>query len=99
MGHSSEIATWDEQLARSLRERGQRVTSQRLLIHRALRELDRHVSAEEVLAAVSPSLPNVSLPTVYATLDLFGELGIVRRGSAGSGAPLSDPPREPPPPP
>lgn len=93
--NATDVEAWDEQLAGTLRERGQRVTSQRLLIHRALRDLDRHVSAEEVLAAVSPSLPNVSLPTVYATLDLFRELGIVRRVSTGRGAILYDPRGEP----
>lgn len=81
----------DQELAAALRERGQRVTSQRLLINRALRKLNRHVTAEEVLAAVSPQLPNVSLPTVYATLDLFEELGIVRRAAVGEGAVLYDP--------
>jgi Fe2+ or Zn2+ uptake regulation protein len=81
----------DRELAESLRGRGQRVTSQRLVIHRALREADRHLTAEEVHDAVSAQLPNVSLPTVYATLDLFGDLGIVRRVSAGGGAVLYDP--------
>ena len=61
----------EQELAAELRERGLRVTPQRLFIYRALIELDRHVSAEEVLAAVGESLPNVSLPTVYSTLDLF----------------------------
>jgi Fur family ferric uptake transcriptional regulator/Fur family peroxide stress response transcriptional regulator len=84
-------AELDRHLAVALRERGQRVTSQRLLIHRALRELDRHVTAEEVLAAVAPSLPSISLPTVYATLELFVELGIVRRVRAGEGAVRFDP--------
>jgi Fur family peroxide stress response transcriptional regulator len=81
----------DSQLENALRERGLRVTPQRVLINRALRELDRHVSADEVLAAVSEHLPNASLPTVYSTLELLGELGMVRRVSAGSGAALFDP--------
>lgn len=85
----------DERLATALRERGQRVTSQRLVIHRALREAGRHVTAEEVLDAVSDRLPNVSLPTVYATLDLFERLQIVRRVRAGNGAVLYDPRGEP----
>jgi Fe2+ or Zn2+ uptake regulation protein len=75
-------------LAAALRERGQRVTSQRLLIHRTLRELDRHVTAEELLAAVADRLPNVSLPTVYATLELLEDLGAARRITAGGGAVL-----------
>ena len=76
--------TDDTTLTRTLRERGQRVTPQRLVINRLLRERDRHVSADELLEAVEERLPNVSLPTVYSTLELFEELGLVRRvGSVG----------------
>jgi len=85
----------DRRLAAALRGARRRVTSQRLLIHRALADLDRHVSAEEVLAAVSPGLPGISLPTVYANLELFEELGIVRRVSLGRGAARFDPRTEP----
>src|SRR4051794_4288019 len=80
----------EEQLIEALRERGQRVTSQRLVIGRLLRELDRHVTAEEVLRRASEQLPGVSLPTVYATLDLLAELGVARRVSVG-GPVLYDP--------
>lgn len=82
--------TVDTPLIEALRARGQRVTSQRVLMHRALRERDRHVTAEEMLDAVSDRLPNLSLPTVYATLELFEELGIVRRVSRASGPVLFD---------
>lgn len=85
----------EQELAAALRERGLRVTPQRLFIHRALVELDRHVSAEEVLAAVGESLPNVSLPTVYSTLDLFEEMGLVRRLGVTQGAVLYDPRPDP----
>jgi Fe2+ or Zn2+ uptake regulation protein len=74
----------DTTLTRTLHERGQRVTPQRLVINRLLRERNRHVSADELLDAVEERLPNVSLPTVYSTLELFEELGLVRRvGSVG----------------
>ena len=75
----------------SLRERGYRVTPQRVLIHRAFTELGRHASAEEVLARVEPQLPNASLPTVYAALELFEEMGIAHRVAAGSATALWDP--------
>jgi Fe2+ or Zn2+ uptake regulation protein len=81
----------EDALCAALRERGQRVTPQRLSIARVVRELDRHVTAEQVLTAVSDRLPGVSLPTVYATLELLEELGSVRRVSAGGGAVLYDP--------
>jgi len=80
----------DEQLAGALRAQGLRVTSQRLVIHRLLREHGGHVTAEEVMGAVEPGLPGTSLPTVYATLELFEELGIVRRVHPGRGPVLFD---------
>jgi Fe2+ or Zn2+ uptake regulation protein len=83
-------AAAESDLVAALRERGQRVTSQRLVIGRLLRELDRHVTAEEVLRRASEQLPGVSLPTVYATLDLLAELGVARRVSVG-GPVLYDP--------
>ena len=88
-------ADHDAPLTDELRRRGQRVTSQRLVIHRALRELNRHVTAEQVLDAVRPRLPGVSLPTVYATLDLLEELGAVRRVSGPHGPTLYEPRSEP----
>src|SRR5918999_1568134 len=92
---TSDTFTPEVDLAARLRGRGQRVTSQRLLIHAALRELGRHASADEVLSAVSPRLPGVSTPTVYATLELLEELGLVRRVRAGTGPALWDPRTEP----
>jgi Fe2+ or Zn2+ uptake regulation protein len=81
----------DTQLVEALRGRGQRVTPQRLVIHRALRALDTHASAEEVLAAVDDRLPGVSLPTVYATLELLSELGFALRVGPAGGRVLFDP--------
>jgi Fe2+ or Zn2+ uptake regulation protein len=74
----------DAELTAVLHGRGQRVTPQRLILHRLLRAGPQHLTAEELLARSRPKLPNVSLPTVYATLELFEELGIIRR-IAGTG--------------
>ena len=79
-----------DDLATALRARGMRVTPQRMVLHRALRELDRHVTADELLASVVDRLPNVSLPTIYATLELLEELGMVRRVQR-AGTTLFDP--------
>ena len=84
------VASMETSLAGALRERGQRVTPQRLVIARVVDELNRHVTAELVFAEVSRRMPGVSLPTVYATLDLLVELGLVRRVSAGNGSAVYD---------
>jgi Fe2+ or Zn2+ uptake regulation protein len=62
-----------------LHSRGQRVTSQRLLILRELRRRGQHATAEEIHRTVQRELPGVSVPTIYATLELFVELGLARR--------------------
>jgi Fur family ferric uptake transcriptional regulator/Fur family peroxide stress response transcriptional regulator len=77
-------------MAELLRERGLRATSQRLVMHRLLRERDRHLSAEQLLDESSRRLPGISLPTVYATLELFEDMGVVRRVNGGGGTLLWD---------
>ncbi|MEY2516258.1 MAG: Fur family transcriptional regulator, stress-responsive regulator [bacterium] len=84
----------NQELTVALRERGMRVTPQRVVVHRALRDLDRHVTAEELLEAVTDRLPNVSLPTIYATLELLEQLGMVRRVQR-AGTTLFDPRTDP----
>ena len=86
-----QLSEADKQLSELLRERGLRVTRQRLVLHRALRERDRHVTADELLDSVTAQLPNASLPTVYAAMELFEELGLVRRVPTAGGATLYDP--------
>jgi Fur family ferric uptake transcriptional regulator/Fur family peroxide stress response transcriptional regulator len=80
----------DDRLVDELRARGRRVTSQRIVIHRALCSQMQHMTAEQVLEKVSDTLPGVSLPTVYATLELLEDLGLVRRFGTGNGAVLFD---------
>ncbi len=85
----------DQRLETALRAGGHRVTSQRLVLHRVLDELGRHASAEEIARASAQRLPGLSLPTVYATLELFEGLGLVRRVDAGGPAALFDPRPDP----
>ena len=83
-----------DRLREGLRSRGQRVTPQRLLLYEAL-EASGHVTADQLFATVGPTLPGLSLPTVYATLDLLVELGLARRLDTGAGAALYDARTEP----
>jgi Fe2+ or Zn2+ uptake regulation protein len=69
----------EKDLSTLLHEQGMRVTSQRLVIHRALVEHGGHVSAEQVHELVQPALPGVTQQTVYSTLALLADLGVARR--------------------
>jgi Fe2+ or Zn2+ uptake regulation protein len=80
-----------EDLREALRAHGQRVTNQRLVLLAALRGLGHHATAEEILHAAEDRLPALSLPTVYATLDLFDRLGLVRKIATGAGPARYDP--------
>ena len=67
----------------ALRAHGLRVTPQRLAVYTALRALGRHATAEDVLERVHGTVPGVSLPTVYAGLELLADLGLASRVHAG----------------
>src|ERR1700716_1881739 len=79
-----------DDLVALLRARGQRVTSQRLVILRQLRRHGGHATAEEIHQAVHHDLPGTSTPTVYATLELLVELGLARKLDVGLGTSLYD---------
>jgi Fe2+ or Zn2+ uptake regulation protein len=80
----------DRELTHALRERGQRVTLPRLLVHRHVRGVAQHVTADQVYEDLAPQHPGLSPATVYGTLDLLEELGFVRRVSTPRGATTYD---------
>ena len=67
-----------------LRAAGQRVTPQRLVILGAFRP-GEHLSADEVYGRVERLLPAVNRSTVYRTLELFRDLGLVSETDLGGG--------------
>ena len=69
-------------LASQLHERGLRMTPQRRHVLNAIRDLG-HATPEELAEAV----PDVDLTTVYRTVELLEELGLVRHAHLGHGAP------------
>lgn len=65
---------------------GVKLTHQRIEIFREVAASLEHPSAEAVLKALQPRMPTISLDTVYRTLCLLNDLGLVltlgpRRGS------------------
>ena len=62
----------------ALRFRGKRITSQRELILRIIQEQGGHLGADEIHRLARRERPRLSLSTVYRTLGLLKELGLVR---------------------
>jgi Fur family ferric uptake transcriptional regulator len=60
-----------------LRERGYRLTPQRELVLQAVDELG-HATPDEVLGKVHEHSESINISTVYRTLELLEELGLVR---------------------
>jgi Fur family ferric uptake transcriptional regulator len=69
----------------ALRAAGFRPTPQRALVVEALHHLGGHVTAEAVQAEVQRSHPYMDLSTVYRTLELLTQLGLVRSFVSASG--------------
>lgn len=68
-----------EKLAR-LKESERRLTRQRKAVLQAFLELaERHPTAEEVYRTAKNYCPSLGLATVYRTLDLFVQLGIIQK--------------------
>jgi Fe2+ or Zn2+ uptake regulation protein len=80
----------EQALIADLRGRGLRATPQRVVLHRILRSVDGHITAEELLGRATEQLPSVSLPTIYAALALLEDLGHIRRVSALGGTTIYD---------
>lgn len=62
----------------TLRKRGYRLTPQRYMILSVIQEAGEHLSIDQILARVQERNPQVSLSTIYRTLELLCELGMVR---------------------
>src|SRR5438094_5895576 len=61
-----------------LRKRGYRLTPQRFMILSVIQEAEEHLSIDQITERVQKRNPYVSLSTIYRTLELLRELGLVR---------------------
>ena len=81
-GRAEKGAPWHAEL----RARGYRLTPQRQLVLEAVAELV-HATPEEISVAVRRTASGVNISTVYRTLELLEELGLVQHTHLGHGAP------------
>jgi len=73
---------WDD----TLRASGHRVTPQRQFVLQAVTRLD-HATPEEIYAEVRQTALGVNVSTIYRTLELLEEIGLVTHTHLGHGAP------------
>ena len=60
-----------------LKEKGYRLTPQRLMVLEALHSVDNHISAEDIFGRVKARYRYANISTVYRTLDLLKELKLI----------------------
>lgn len=76
------VETWQEEL----RAKGYRVTPQRQLVLEAVTNLE-HATPEEICVEVQRTARGVNISTIYRTLELLEELGLVKHAHLGHGPP------------
>ena len=62
-----------KEAAQILKEKGIRLTPQRLGVFKALRNQERHFTVEQIYEKIKNNFPAISLATVYSILELLKE--------------------------
>jgi Fur family ferric uptake transcriptional regulator len=68
-----------------LRQQGYRLTPQRLMVLDAVKSSGKHLTADDIHAAILPQHPYVNIATVYRTLQWLTEVGLVAPIDTGNG--------------
>ncbi|MGE0786554.1 MAG: Fur family transcriptional regulator [Sandaracinaceae bacterium] len=87
--------TFRDQVAEQLRANGINPSMQRLAIAEVVLTTEAHPSADQVWSEVRARFPMVSRATVYNTLNLFVEKGLLRQFVLTEGSVVFDPRTEP----
>ncbi len=76
----------EDELRGMLKEKGLKVTTQRIRILQVLAEdRDGHLTVEEIYDVIKEDNPEIGLATVYRTLLLFSELNLVEKMNLDDG--------------
>lgn len=69
----------DYNIIDKLKEKGLKVTPQRMAIYEAVVKLNNHPSAEEIIEYIKADHPHISVATVYKVLESFVENNLLKR--------------------
>ncbi len=78
------MITDQEEIARRLNSKGYRLTKQRLAVLKALQSAKSHPDANWIYEKVRKEIPHISLGTIYRTLGILKEVGLLRELDYGS---------------
>jgi len=70
-------------LIKYLKEKGYKVTPQRIAVYDILKNTKEHPSVDMLYSKLQPIYPTMSLATVYKSLEVFKELGLVQELNTG----------------
>lgn len=70
-------------LIKYLKEKGYKVTPQRIAVYEILKNTKEHPSVDMLYSKLQPIYPTMSLATVYKSLEVFKELGLVQELNTG----------------
>jgi len=68
-----------DDVVNKLKDKGLKITPQRVAILRAIISMENHPSAEQVIAQIRKTHPNIATGTVYKVLDVLEGNGIIER--------------------
>src|SRR5690625_5778577 len=77
-------------LRKALEANGQRFTEQRAAVYRYLLTAENHPTADEVFTAVRSDIPDISLATVYKSLETLVGCGLATKLACGDGSACYD---------
>lgn len=73
----------EKNITELLRGNGFKVTPQRLAVYDVLANTKEHPNAEMIFGGLQATYPTMSLATVYKTIDILKEIGLVQILNAG----------------
>lgn len=76
----------DARLRSALEVNGQRFTEQRAAVYRFLHHTKQHPSADDVFTSVREVIPDISLATVYKSLETLVSCGLASKLTYGDGS-------------
>ena len=85
MGQTRAVASRDDEIYEAIRERGGRVTAPTRLVVSVLVDTDAHLTADDLIAAVTQRKRGIAPSTVYRVLQRLSDVGVVEHVHPGDG--------------